>query len=49
MEHTMELLLRAKNGDKEAGELLVEENLGLVGSVVRRFVSDRQYRAHESN
>ena len=33
----MELLLRAKNGDKEAGELLVEENLGLVGSVVRRF------------
>lgn len=37
MEHTMELLLRAKNGDKEAGELLVQENLGLVGSVVRRF------------
>lgn len=37
MEHTMELLLRAKNGDKEAGELLVEENLGLVGSVVKRF------------
>lgn len=33
----MELLLRAKNGDKEAGELLVEENLGLVGSVVKRF------------
>ena len=37
MEHTMELLLRAKNGDKEAGELLVQENLGLVGSVVKRF------------
>ena len=33
----MELLLRAKNGDKEAGELLVQENLGLVGSVVQRF------------
>lgn len=33
----MELLLRAKNGDKDAGEQLVEENLGLVGSVVRRF------------
>lgn len=33
----MELLLRAKNGDKEAGELLVQENLGLVGSVVKRF------------
>lgn len=37
MEHTIELLLRAKNGDKDAGEQLVEENLGLVGSVVRRF------------
>ncbi|MCI5827914.1 MAG: SigF/SigG family RNA polymerase sporulation sigma factor [Lachnospiraceae bacterium] len=37
MEHTMELLLRVKNGDKEAGELLVQENLGLVGSVVKRF------------
>ena len=37
MEHTMELLLRAKNGDKEAGELLGQENLGLVGSVVKRF------------
>jgi len=37
MERTMELLLRAKNGDKEAGELLVQENLGLVGSVVKRF------------
>ena len=37
MEHTRELLLRAKNGDKKAGEKLVQENLGLVGSVVRRF------------
>ena len=37
MEHTRELLLRAKNGDKEAGETLVQENLGLVGSVVKRF------------
>ena len=37
MEHTMDLLLRAKNGDKKAGELLVQENLGLVGSVVKRF------------
>ncbi|MEY8331744.1 SigB/SigF/SigG family RNA polymerase sigma factor [Lachnospiraceae bacterium 47-T17] len=37
MEHTMELLLRAKNGDKEASDRLVQENLGLVGSVVKRF------------
>ena len=36
MEHTMDLLLRAKNGDKKAGELLVQEKLGLVGSVVKR-------------
>ena len=33
----MELLIRAKKGDKEAGKLLVQENLGLVGSVVKRF------------
>ena len=37
MEHTMELLLQAKNGDKEASDRLVQENLGLVGSVVKRF------------
>lgn len=37
MEHTLELLLRAKSGDKTAGEQLVEENLGLVGTVVKRF------------
>ena len=37
MEHTMELLLRAKNGDKESSDRLVQENLGLVGSVVKRF------------
>lgn len=37
MEHTMELLLRVKKGDEEAGEQLVRENLGLVGSVVKRF------------
>ena len=37
MEHTMDLLLRAKNGDKKAGDLPVQENLGLVGSVVKRF------------
>jgi RNA polymerase sporulation-specific sigma factor len=37
MEETMELLLRAKNGDKEAGDALVLDNLGLVGAVVKRF------------
>ena len=37
MEHTMELLLRAKNGDKEARETLIEENLGLVHHIVKRY------------
>lgn len=37
MEHWVELLLRAKKGDKAASDLLVQENLGLVGSVVKRF------------
>lgn len=37
MEHWEELLLRAKGGDKAASDLLVQENLGLVGSVVKRF------------
>lgn len=37
MEHTMELLLRVKKGDEAAGEQLVQENLGLVGSVIKRF------------
>lgn len=33
----MQLLRRAVDGDKEAVEQLVEENMGLVGSVVKRF------------
>lgn len=37
MERWAELLLRAKKGDKAASDLLVQENLGLVGSVVKRF------------
>lgn len=37
MEHTMELLLRVKKGDIVAQHELVQENLGLVGSIVKRF------------
>lgn len=33
----LELLLAAKSGDKESRDLLVEKNMGLVWSVVRRF------------
>lgn len=37
MEDTLTLLRRAHDGDKAARELLVQENLGLVWSIVRRF------------
>lgn len=37
MERTRELILLAKNGDREAKQTLVEENAGLIWSVVRRF------------
>lgn len=37
MEHTKELIQRAHDGDKEAREQIVVENMGLVWSVVRRF------------
>lgn len=37
MEHTLALLGRAHQGDKEARNRLFEENTGLVWSIVRRF------------
>lgn len=37
MEETMVLIERSHHGDKEAREQLVEENMGLVWSVVKRF------------
>ena len=37
MDHTCELIRQAKEGNKEARSRLVEENVGLVWSVVRRF------------
>lgn len=37
MENNLELLLQAKKGDDKAKEKLVEQNLGLVWSVARRF------------
>lgn len=33
-----ELILKTKNGDKEAGERLITENSGLIWSVARRFL-----------
>ena len=37
MEHTLALLKKAHEGDKEARDTLVEENMGLVRSVAARF------------
>lgn len=39
MEHVIELLQKAKQGDKAARDMLVEENIGLVWSIVKRFGS----------
>ena len=33
-----DLLIRAKNGNQDAAEKIVEDNQGLVWSVARRFV-----------
>lgn len=37
MEHTIALIVRSHQGDKEARDMLVEENMGLVWSIVKRF------------
>jgi len=37
MEHTMALIKLAQQGDKEAAGQLIEENTGLIWSVVRKF------------
>lgn len=41
LEHkkTIELILKAQNGSQEAQEILVNNNLGLVRSVIRRFLN----------
>jgi RNA polymerase sporulation-specific sigma factor len=43
MEHTIALIEKSHQGDKEARDMLVEENMGLVWSIVKRFVG----RGHE--
>ena len=37
MDETIRLIERAHQGDKEARDRLVTENMGLVWSIVRRF------------
>jgi len=43
---TLELIAAAKAGDKDAQSLLVEKNVGLVWSIVRRF-QNRGYEAED--
>lgn len=38
MDHTLELILQAQQGNEKAKNQLVNENMGLVWSIVRRFV-----------
>lgn len=38
MDHTEELIWRSQEGDKEARETLIEENMGLIHHVVKRFL-----------
>lgn len=37
MEHTLALIARAHQGDKEARDTIFEENIGLIWSIVKRF------------
>ena len=46
MDPTTQLLLQAKTGDKSARDTLIEENLGLVHYIVKRFL-DRGYDAED--
>ncbi|MDD6812180.1 MAG: SigB/SigF/SigG family RNA polymerase sigma factor [Lachnospiraceae bacterium] len=46
MEETAVLIGRSQAGDKEAREKLIEENLGLVRHIVKRFL-DRGYEAED--
>lgn len=46
MDETLELIKQAQSGDASATERLVEENTGLVWSVVRRFLN-RGYEAED--
>lgn len=39
MDHTLKLIMKAQEGDENAREILVEENIGLVWSLVKRFAN----------
>ncbi len=46
MDHTLELIKRAQQGDDNAREVLVQENMGLVWCLVRRF-NNRGYELED--
>ena len=41
MDHTLSLIQQAHEGDKEAREQLVKENVGLIWCVAKRFFGTR--------
>lgn len=45
-DHTRELLIRTKEGNKEARETMVLENTGLIWCIVKRF-SNRGYETED--
>ncbi len=46
MDRTLELIQRVQQGDKECKEQLVQENMGLIWSIVRKF-TNRGYEADD--
>ena len=46
MDKTMELIKQAQSGNKEARDQLVEDNIGLVWSIVKRF-KNRGYESED--
>ena len=48
MEEVSVLIGKSQSGDKEAREVLIEKNLGLVHHIVKRFLG-RGYRPDESH
>ena len=46
MEETTVLLTQAQAGDREAREVLVEKNLGLVHHIVKRFIGRGSHDLH---
>ena len=46
MENVTDLLIQSKNGDKEVRNTLIENNLGLVHHIVKRYLG-RGYDAED--